>query len=619
MNAIELITLVTHALYVIVFVLVLVRTLRRPTPAHADVTAFFGVTALIILQARLQPLFGSTPPAWVSETTSTLLMALPYILLRLVDDFAGVRPALMRAGEIGLLLSAIGIFASGGHVAAVPALGMVAYFVALSIYCALRFVRASRRSHGVTRRRLEAISFGAIMLGLDLFLVGATLLFTDPLETSIVNTLTNLAGLGSAIAFYIGFAPPSVLRHAWQAPDLRRFLARAAELPRLPTTRDVVRELERGAAATTGSDARVGVWDERTGKLRMWTAADTVYEFEPGRLIAGKAFAEQRTIFTVAPSRDDPDGAATYRESRVGAAIATPISAGDTRLGVLTFFSERPPIFAVSDIELARLLADQAAVVLESRQLIDHAARVKAQEEAARLKEDFVSAAAHDLKTPLTTVVAQAEFLARKAARDPNAPVDVEGLRRIVRESKRLAALVSELLDAARLDQGRFVTDREPLDLAALVTDVVDRQPEDMHEYIVDIEDTVVGSYDRRRIEQLVENLVENARKYSPHATPVRVRLWTEGDEARLSVRDEGIGIPASDVVHIFDRFARGSNVDDRRFHGMGLGLYICRGIVTEHGGRIWVESEVGKGSTFHVALPLAGVPAGREKVAVAH
>src|SRR5204862_6643022 len=134
---------------------------------------------------------------------------------------------------------------------------------------------------------------------------------------------------------------------------------------------------------------------------------------EPGKLFGGRASGLQRALFSTDPLRDTPAGAADYRPRKVGAVLAAPITAGERRLGVLTFSAERPPIFAGSDIELAKLLADQAAVILESRALIDHAARVRAREEATRLKEDFLSAAAHDLKTPLTTVDAQAEFLER--------------------------------------------------------------------------------------------------------------------------------------------------------------------------------------------------------------
>jgi signal transduction histidine kinase len=93
--------------------------------------------------------------------------------------------------------------------------------------------------------------------------------------------------------------------------------------------------------------------------------------------------------------------------------------------------------------------------------------------------------------------------------------------------------------------------------------------------------------------------------KYSPEGGEVQVRVWQEDGAARLSVADRGIGIPPDDLPRLFDRYHRGMNVDDRRFSGMGLGLYICRGIAEQHGGRIWAESVPGQGATFHVALPL--------------
>ena len=603
MNALDLISAVTQIIYVLIFISVAQRAVRQPTTAHTDMVLFFGAVAFIILVARVATLIDAAPP-WLTTVEIAVLMALPYILLRLVDDFTQVRGAFKRLAELGLVAGVVATYATAPTPPTPVTLYIVLYFFVVSIFCAVAFIRAARRSRGVTRRRMEAISLGSILLGTDILVAGLTPL--APEDRAVLQALGQLLGLGSGIAYYLGFAPPPILRRAWQEPELRAFLARAASLPRLPTTLHIVRELEHGAANSTGTAARIGLWQEDTSKLRFWEDDDTTVDLEPGKHFAGRAFELQRPIFSTNPIRDNPEGAANYRSRRVGAILAAPITAGERRLGVLTLIAQRAPIFAGSDIELASLLADQAAVILESRALIDHAARVRAREEATRLKEDFLSAAAHDLKTPLTTVVAQAEFLERRATRDPNAPADLAGIRRVVRESKRLAGLVGDLLDATRLEQGRLVGEREPVDLATLAHEICSHDVADLSSCQVEASAPVVGEYDRRRVEQLFQNLVENARKYSPERKPIKIKVWQQDREARVSVEDSGIGIPAADLPRIFERFSRASNVDDRRFHGMGLGLFICRGIVEEHGGRIWVESEVGKGSTFHVALPIA-------------
>jgi signal transduction histidine kinase len=604
LSALDLISAATQIIYVLIFVSVALRAVRQPTRAHTDMALFFGATAFIIVVSRLAALVGATPP-WLTTLSVVIVMALPYILLRLVDDFTHVRGAIKRAAELGLAAGIVAAYATAPRLPLPVTIYLVLYFFVVSTFCAIAVIRASRHSRGVTQRRMEAISLGSILIGTDILIAGLTPLARSD-DQILLRALAQLLGLGSGIAYYLGFAPPPILRRAWQEPELRGFLARAASLPRLPTTLDIVRELERGAASSTGTTARIGLWQDDTSTLRFWQDDDTTIDLEPGKHFAGRAFELQRRIFSADPIRDNPDGAAGYRSRNVGAVLAAPITAGERRLGVLTLTAPRPPIFAASDIELAGLIADQAAVILESRALIDHAARVRAREEATRLKEDFLSAAAHDLKTPLTTVVAQAEFLERRAAREPSAPADLAGIRRVVRESKRLASLVGDLLDATRLEQGRLVGEREPVDLATLAQDVCTRDTSDPGICQVEANAPVVGVYDRRRVEQLLQNLVENAKKYSPERTPIKIKVWQQVGEARVSVQDAGIGIPAADLPRIFERFSRASNVDDRRFHGMGLGLFICRGIVEEHGGRIWVESEVGKGSTFHVGLPIA-------------
>jgi signal transduction histidine kinase len=605
MTALDLITLLSQGIYVAIFFLVLWRYVRAPTPAHLDMTFFFGILAFLVVETRIATFLGITQPAWFSDLLIASIIALPYVLLRLVDDFTTVSTPLKRAVELVVIgLSALSAYLD----APFPpwwTIAVIAYIAGLSFYCGAMFILAARRAEGVTRRRLQAISFGTVLFALQIVASGASGQLPDPAKT-VTSAIGTVLGLVSASAFFLGFAPPLFLRRAWQAPELRDFLQRAASLPRLPTTLDIVRELERGAAAATGSQARIGLWQEDERKLRLWApGTNEPRDIEAGQGFAGRAFEQQRSIFSSSPIKDDPQNADGYRRSRVGAVIAAPITAGERRLGALVLYAERAPIFALSDSELSQLLADQAAVILESRALIDHAAKVRAREEATRLKEDFLSAAAHDLKTPLTTVVAQAQFLERKALRDPSAPSDLQGLQRIVREGQRLAALVTDLLDAARMEQGRLVSDREPVDLGELVTEVVSRHQTSAHGTELDVRGAIVGNFDRKRIEQLVDNLVENAKKYSPEATPLRVEVWQQDGEARITVLDHGIGIPPTDLPKIFERFSRGSNVDDRKFHGMGLGLYICRGIVEEHGGRIWAESEIGRGSTFHVALPL--------------
>jgi signal transduction histidine kinase len=251
-----------------------------------------------------------------------------------------------------------------------------------------------------------------------------------------------------------------------------------------------------------------------------------------------------------------------------------------------------------------QLLADQAAVILESRALIDEAARVRAREEATRLKDDFLSSAAHDLKTPLTGLVTQAQLLRRRAERHPEAPVDRVGLDRLVEQSLRLRDLVLELLDVSRMEHGSLLGERSVCDLAALIDEIVKRQGAAWRRLKVDSSGPVIVSVDGPRFEQVITNLVENALKYSPDGGPVRLTVSAVRDEARMRVEDQGIGISAEDVPLVFERFHRGRNVDDRRFAGMGLGLYITRGIVEQHGGRIWVESTPGQGSTFYVVLP---------------
>ncbi len=177
------------------------------------------------------------------------------------------------------------------------------------------------------------------------------------------------------IGYFLGFAPPLWLRRAWQAPELRPFLGRAANLPRLPDTAAIVAELDRGASAALGAPvAGILLWDEAAGGLRdpsgNLDAADN--------LIGGRAFTRQEAVLSLDAPRDDPTNAEHYHHYWANVVLAAPITAGTRRLGALIVCSPRAPIFADDDLVLVQRLADQATVILESRALIDEAARMRA-------------------------------------------------------------------------------------------------------------------------------------------------------------------------------------------------------------------------------------------------
>ena len=598
MSGLEQLQYLSWLLYLVVFVLVLVRAIHRPTPAHINMTLFFGAVAMVIVSTTLTSK-AHLALDWVGDVvTPAAAVALGYLLLRLVHDFSSVPTLLMRSVEIGMLACIASVVLSPRPMHDNVALGLVLYLVLVIAYDTWAFARHARRTQGVTRRRMQAAAAGSLCLDLDLVVAGVSVVV--PSVPAGWEELGAALGVASGVCYFVGFAPPTWLRRAWQEPEVRTFLQRVTRLARLSDIRNLVQELERGAADALGAPAaRIALWDADICRLRL---------FSDDRQIVlprlPQAWLEQRATLDVGPSRQDPPDTALADLYSARAIMAAPITAYGKRLGVLIVYAPQPPVFANSDLELIQLLADQAAVALENRELIDEAAQVRAREEATRLKDDFLSSAAHDLKTPLTGIVTQAQLLRRRAERDPAAPPDRVGLDRLLEQSHRLKNLVLELLDVSRLEHGSLVGERQEADLAALVRSLARQDQARWKRVRVRADEPVRALVDVPRFEQVITNLVENALKYSPHHAPVSVTVWAENDTARLSVRDEGIGIPAEDQPLVFERFHRGRNVDDRRYAGMGLGLYITRGIVQQHGGKIWLESAPGMGSTFQVAVP---------------
>ncbi len=293
------------------------------------------------------------------------------------------------------------------------------------------------------------------------------------------------------------------------------------------------------------------------------------------------------------------------RDLGVVSLMCVPLRTRGKTLGAITLASgESGRRFGAEDLAFAQDLAGRASAAIENARLYREA------REAVRARDEFLSIASHELKTPLTTLQLQIQGLARRVRGSQGEPaLEALGSRILTseRQVERLTALINSLLDISRITAGRLDLDLEPVDLAAVARDAAARFREDLARagcaLKIQTDGSCVGEWDRVRLEQVVTNLLSNAAKYGS-SRPIEITVSGDETTAVLSIRDHGIGIPPEHQARIFERFERA--VSDRHYGGLGLGLWIVRQIVEALGGSIRVESEAGEGSTFTVMLPKA-------------
>jgi signal transduction histidine kinase len=599
-TALDFLSAVSQLIYLVLFAISVVRLARLRTLVALDTFLFFGVIAVILLLGDVTGLMGLGDEPWVAVVSWVGIAALPFLLLRLAHDFQP-RPAwvVLAASVVFVLVAGVGIIVPQPWPTPVV-LTVVIDFVAFGSYASLAFLRAAAMTRAATQRRMQAVALGSGLIAAIIALAGVSLAFPEPPEW--IALTSQLLSLAAVAAYFVGFAPPAILQRGWQEPAIRSALARAPELVRLGDPHDIGAEIAAAALEATGAQgSAVGLWDEASGMLQFRQATGELRPMAPGEAISGRAFAHQRPMVTGRAERDAPERADEYRRSGIRAIVSAPITAGDRRLGVLTVYALRPPVFTDDAVAVVRMLAEQAALVLRSHELLREAAQVRAMAEMTRLKDDFLSVVAHDVRTPLTTILINSELLESALDGDGRNAQRANALRA---EAERLKALVDDYLDIVSAEAGREAR-MAPGDLVQLAMEALEGMPDQSARVQVTRAAAVPGSFDAARIRQLVQNLVGNAVKYSDPMYAVELRIWQEGGLAQLTVTDHGIGIPDEDLPLLFERFHRGSNADDRRYRGLGLGLYICRQVAEEHGGTIAVTSRVGEGTTFHVTLPV--------------
>jgi signal transduction histidine kinase/HAMP domain-containing protein len=299
----------------------------------------------------------------------------------------------------------------------------------------------------------------------------------------------------------------------------------------------------------------------------------------------------------------DAEHLQTLRALSVRSAMIVPLVVrGRTLGGIVLVSAQSGRRYGPEDLAQAEELARRCA------QTIDNARLYHAAQEGLRVRDEFLSTAAHELKTPIAVIKGYVELLRRRIA--AGRPLhETQVLEVLERQCNRLTRLIQDFLDVARAEYGQLELRSERCDLAALVRAVVERLQATTSAHCLEL--CVIASapvvVDRDRIEQVVENLLSNAIKYSPGGGHIWVTVDVQAGDAVVSVRDEGIGIPSDRQAQLFERFYRAHAGTPHDYGGMGIGLHLSREIVARHGGKIWFSSVEGEGSTFTFSLPIAG------------
>jgi PAS domain S-box-containing protein len=310
----------------------------------------------------------------------------------------------------------------------------------------------------------------------------------------------------------------------------------------------------------------------------------------------------------IRPSQEAASGTYHTSPAKLASLLVLPLRTRREMIGALVIAASDPERAMTDDkLPLAEVLAERAALAIENAKLYTEQVEARRKvEDLSRLKDEFLSIASHELRTPVTSIKGYTQ-LAKMLIKEGDLSTSEEYLDIALDQIDRMSRLILELLDVSRIETGRLEIRREKIVWAQFVRDVVHRHhtavsDRRFHVSIPDDGKIVIG--DRDRLEQVLGNLLENAVKYSPDGSDVTVTVDDRGESLVTAVCDRGMGIPSDELSQVFERFHRGRQVSSTNYGGLGLGLYITKQIIERHGGTIWVDSKEGQGTTFYFSLP---------------
>ena len=417
---------------------------------------------------------------------------------------------------------------------------------------------------------------------------------------------------------------------------IRSRLSELSELFRISTTLnlqlrlDVILEIivRRVVCTLKAQQSSVMIYNPESGMLETRASYGLEAEFARharkriGEGIAGWV-AERQEAVLLNPNTSETFVRHYKRNRNITSALSLPLRVGDRCVGVLNVNRiNHPESFKEHHRELLKLFAEHVGAAIDRAERMDRLgernreleADVSRLNETNRLKDVFLSTASHELKTPLTAVIAYAELLGDHEQRLDEHQRG-EFIDRLRGEAQRLLGLIEEILDLSRIETGKLELRRARIDLASMVHDAIETSRALAEKYRVSLLEEKADwvpmvSVDEVKLRQAVVNLIVNAIKFSPAGSVVRVRMASESGYARIDVVDQGPGIAPEDTAHLFQLFGQGLRRSEESRGGLGIGLHLVKRLTELHGGHVGVNSTPGSGSTFWIRLPLGALDA---------
>lgn len=371
-------------------------------------------------------------------------------------------------------------------------------------------------------------------------------------------------------------------------------------------------------------DASIILEDQRTGELMFLAAARKSEELKNIRVpiegsIAGTVFKTQEPVIVQDTERDPRhyDGVDRAIEYTTQSILAVPMMFQERPIGVLEGINKlNAGKFSAHDMQILATLAAQAAVAVENARLVAELQEANAQlAELDRLKSDFIAIASHELRTPLALILGYASFLREEADEAASEQLDA-----VLQAATQLKGLIEGMVNLTHLESGSAELNLGEFTIQDIIRECIEAQRQFAATKSLEIIQSTPQTplrvrVDRDKIRIVLNNLINNAIKFTPAGGRIQVAVRPQTEMVTVSVTDTGLGIPANELTRIFDRFYQVEPHLTRHVEGMGLGLCIAQGMVELHGGRIWAESVPGRGSRFTFSLPILWKDAVSERV----